>query len=195
MAGLVFTAGGAAVAVAEDADAGLYDRLRSLPVASSAVLAGRVVSDAALLLGVALVTAVVGVVAGFRGRRLGRRCSGGAGLAGRLRRRLAALFVWVGLVSGSAQAAQGLGIVGVPFSFLSSALVPVDSMPGVLQVFADNQPLTFMVDASRGLLLGDAVAGSLQHGVTYAVTGSLLWSLAIVLVSVPLALRAYRRDG
>jgi ABC-2 type transport system permease protein len=81
----------------------------------------------------------------------------------------------------------------VPFSFLSSAFVPVDSMPAVLEAFADHQPLTFMVDAVRGLLLDEATTATFEHGLSYYVVGSLLWSLALLLVFAPLALRAYRR--
>lgn len=192
VSGLIFTAGGSAVAVAEDAASGLYDRLRSLPVPGVAVLAGRALADAGLMLFIALVTLLVGVGVGFR---FGGGASGAlaaVGLVAVYSVAFAWVFVWLGLVSGSAQAAQGLGILGVPFSFLSSAFVPVDSMPAVLEAFADHQPLTFMVDAGRGLLLGDAATASFEHGLSYYVTGSLLWSLALLAVFAPLALRAYR---
>jgi len=76
------------------------------------------------------------------------------------------VFVWLGLAAGSAQAAQGLGIIGVPFSFLSSAFVPTASMPGVLKAFADHRPLTFMVDAGRGLLDGKAATTTLHQTLT-----------------------------
>jgi ABC-2 type transport system permease protein/oleandomycin transport system permease protein len=80
----------------------------------------------------------------------------------------------------------------VPFSFLSAAFVPVESMPGVLEAFAEHQPLTFMVDAVRGVLLGDAVTSSFEHGRDFYVAGSVLWSLGLVAVLAPLATRAYR---
>jgi ABC transporter DrrB family efflux protein len=184
VAGLIFTAGGSAVAVAEDAASGLHDRLRSLPVAGVAVLAGRVLADAALMCFVALVTLLVGVAIGFRFGGGADGALAALALIAVFSLAFAAIFVWLGLVSGSAQAAQGLGILGVPFSFLSSAFVPVDSMPAVLEAFADHQPLTYMVEAVRGLLLGTPQ----DH-----VIGSLLWSLALVVGFAPLALRAYRR--
>ena len=131
VSGLIFTAGGSAVAVAEDAASGLYDRLRSLPIPGVAVLAGRALADAALMLFVALVTLGVGVLVGFRfGGSAADGCSRRSGSSRSSSLAFAWVFVWLGLVSGSAQAAQGLGILGVPFSFLSSAFVPVDSMPG-----------------------------------------------------------------
>lgn len=192
--GLLFTAGGSAVAIAEEAAAGLNDRLRSLPIPDVATLAGRALADAALMFAVGLVTLAIGFVVGF-------------GLAGSIGELILALgllavyafafawvFMWLGLVSGSSQAAQGLSILAVPFTFLSSAFVPIDSMPKVLQVFADNQPLTFMVDAGRALMLGETSAIGLEHSLGYYVVGSLIWSAALVAVFAPLAVRAYRKD-
>ena len=105
----------------------------------------------------------------------------------------ALVFAFLGLVSGNAQAAQGLSILAVPFSFISSAFVPIITMPGPVQSFAKAQPLTFMVNSWRGLLLGDAVTRTFDHGLTYWVVGSLLWAVAIVLVFTPLAVRSYRK--
>ncbi len=190
--GLLFTAGGSAVAVATDATTGLYDRLRSLPIPGAAVLAGRAAADAALMVFVGVLTLGVGIGIGFR---LGGSVFDLAiafGLLVVYSMAFAGVFVWVGLVSGNAQAAQGLGILGVPFSFLSSAFVPVDTMPTVLRVFAELQPLTFMVDSWRSLLLGEPATATLEHGLAYSVLGSLVWSAALVLLTVPLALRAYR---
>ena len=193
VSGLIFTAGGSAVAVAEDAASGLYDRLRSLPIADAAVLAGRALGDAALMVFVSLVTLLVGVAVGFRFGASAAEAIAAFGLIAVYALALAWVFVWVGLISGSAQAAQGLGIIGVPFSFLSSAFVPTSTMPSVLQAFADHQPLTFMVNAGRGLLLGDAATASFDHSLRYYVIGSLLWSLALAAIFAPLAVRAYRR--
>jgi ABC-type multidrug transport system permease subunit len=103
------------------------------------------------------------------------------------------VFVWLGLVSGSGQAAQGLSILAVPFSFLSSAFVPTSSMPDVLEAFADWQPLTFMVNSWRGLLLGDAATANFEHSLDFYVIGSLAWAVGIAILMAPLALRAYRR--
>lgn len=193
VSGLLFTAGGSAVAVAEDAASGLYDRFRSLPVPGVAVLAGRALADTALLLLVAAVTLATGFAVGFRpdGAALGFVLAGLLLLAYALA--VAAVFVWLGLVAGSAQAAQGLGILGVPFSFLSSAFVPVDTMPTVLRVFAEWQPITFMVDSWRGLMLGDAFTTTLDHELGFYVVGSLLWTALLLAIAAPLALRAYRK--
>ena len=103
------------------------------------------------------------------------------------------VFIFLGLVSGSAQAAQGLSILAVPFSFISSAFVPIATMPSAVEAFAKVQPLTFMVNSWRGLLLGDAVTKAWDHTLSYYIVGSLLWSLVIIVVFTPLAVWSYRR--
>jgi len=80
-----------------------------------------------------------------------------------------------------------------PFAFISSAYVPLGSMPGWLQVFAAHQPLTLMVDAVRALTLGPHAAALLGHPSGYFVARALLWAAAIALVAVPLAVARYRR--
>jgi ABC transporter DrrB family efflux protein len=194
VSGLLFTAGGGSVAVAEESASGLYDRLRSLPVPSVAVLAGRAVTDAALMLVVGLVTLAVGFAVGFRTGAAPVHWLLAIGLLVVYALALSGIFVWLGLVSGSAQAAQGLSILAVPFSFLSSAFVPVETMPGVLQAFAAWQPLTFMVNTWRGLLLGDPVTATFHHSLTFYLVGSLVWSAALILLAAPLVLHAYRKD-
>lgn len=194
VSGLLFTAGGGAVAVAEEAVAGLYDRLRSLPVPDIAVLAGRALADAALLFTVAVITLGIGLVIGFRSSAGVGHWALALGLLALFATAVALVYVWVGLASRSAQAANGLGLLGVPLSFLSSAFIPVATMPDVVQAFAAWQPLTFFVNTWRGLLLGDPVTSSFAHSLSFYVVGSVAWSLALVAVSAPLALRAYRRD-
>ena len=107
---------------------------------------------------------------------------------------VSAVFMVLGLVAGNAQAAQGLGILGVPFSFISSAFVPVNSMPSWLQPIAEWQPLTFMVNSWRGLLLGDAAIRTFDHSLSFYVVGSLVWCAGLALVGAFFALRAYRKE-
>lgn len=194
VSGLLFTAGGAAVAVAEDVASGLYDRFRSLPISGIAVLAGRALADAVLLLLVSTITLGVGFIVGFRIHGSALDVVFAYGLLVVYALAVSCVFVWLGLVSGSAQAAQGLGILAVPFSFLSSAFVPIASMPDALQVFANAQPLTFMVNSWRGLLIGDAATRTFSHSLDYYVIGSLIWSVVLVAIITPLALHAYRKS-
>lgn len=193
VSGLLFTAGGAAVAVAEEAASGLYDRLRSLPISDWAVLAGRGMADALLMVIVGLVTTGVGFLVGFSTNASAGDILLALVLLGVYATAVACVFVWLGLVSGSAQAAQGLSILAVPFSFISSAFVPIATMPSWIQWFAKAQPLTFWVNSWRGLLLGDAVTKSYDHALSYYLVGGLVWAGVLVLVFSPLALRTYRR--
>src|SRR6185312_11807658 len=97
------------------------------------------------------------------------------------------LFVTMGLFAGNAQAAQGMGMIVFPFAFISRAYVPVASMPSWLQAFAAHQPLTYMVNAVRALTLGPEAQTLLGHPAGYFVIRALIWSAAIVAVSLPLA--------
>jgi len=184
---------GGAVGVAEDTESGLFDRLRSLPVPRWALLFGRSLADTALIMWGTFVTIVVGVLVGFR-------VSGGvAGAVGALALCLlfAAAFSWLqmylGLVSGSAQAAQGMSFAVFPLIFVSSAYVPVESMPGWLQSFAEHQPVTAMVGSVRALVLGGDTEALLGHTTTWFVVRAVLWSIAILAVFVTLSSRRFAR--
>ena len=109
----------------------------------------------------------------------------------------AAAFSWLqiflGLVSGSAQAAQGISFAVFPLIFVSSAYVPVESMPGWLQPFAENQPVTAMVGSVRALTLGGDTEMLLGHTTRWFVTRAVLWSIAILAVFVTLSSRRFAR--
>ena len=99
----------------------------------------------------------------------------------------------MGLLAGSAQAAQSMGMIAFPFAFISSAYVPVNSMPGWLQAFAKHQPLTDMVDAVRALTLGSQAHVLLGHSPSYFVVHAVVWAAAIVVVFLPLGVVRYRQ--
>src|SRR3954447_26449375 len=120
VSGILFTGGGSSVAVAEDVASGLNDRLRSLPISDRAVLAGRAMADAALMVIVGLVMLGVGFIIGFRMNTTVADVALALGLIVVYALAFAIVFAWLGLVSGNAQAAQGLSILAVPFSFISS---------------------------------------------------------------------------
>ncbi len=174
-----------AAGVAEDAAEGLFDRLRSLPVPQVAVLAGRVLADTALVGWTVVTTVAVGFLVGFRVDGGLADALAALGLVAVYGFAFTWVFVAVGLVAGSAQAAQGLSLVFIPFSFLSSTYVPVETMPAALRAFAEHQPLTPMVDAVRGLVLGTPAGG--------AVVTSLLWSAGLTIVFAVLCGRLHRR--
>ncbi len=192
VSGTVFTASGNAVAVAEDAATGVYDRFRSLPISGAAVLIGRAASDAAFIFVITLITLAVGFIVGLRptGTLLGSIAT--LGLIAIFAFVIAIIFEWLGLIAGNAQAAQGLGVLGVPFSFISSAFVPPSSMPAVLRAVADYQPLTFVINSARGFMLGHDITRTYDHSLTYYIIGSLIWCAALLAIVIPLSLRAYR---
>ncbi|HEU5150704.1 MAG TPA: ABC transporter permease [Iamia sp.] len=187
VSGILFTGSGAAAGVAEDTATGVHDRLRSLPIPRLSIVAGRSLADVALLAWSLGITAALGYAVGFR--------TGGRAAEVALAYVLLLvfgvawgwLFITLGLVAGSAQAAQGLGMIVFPFSFVSSAYVPVDSMPGWMQAFADHQPITAMTNAVRSLMQGGPEAVGIGHTTTYWVVASLLWSVALLAVFAPLA--------
>jgi ABC transporter DrrB family efflux protein len=174
------------IGLAEDMSRGMVDRFRSLPMARSAVLAGRTASDTVRNLFVVALMAGVGLLIGFRFH------TGLLGILGGLALvvAFASAFSWIsaaiGLSVGSVEAAQSAGFVWVfPLTFASSAFVPVSSMPWWLEGFARVNPITVVVDALRALFLGGPAAA--------LVWKSLAWIVAIVVVFVPVAVYRYRR--
>ena len=139
--GAVFAGMASATGAAEDLTGGVFDRLRSLPVPRLGVVCGRVVADTALATLSLMVTTAVGFAVGFRTSASISSLLAAGGLAVIASFAFAWLFVVLGLLAGTPQAAQGLGLLVLPFTFLSSAFVPVASMPAWMQVFARSQAL------------------------------------------------------
>lgn len=193
LAGVSGLFSGGAVGVAEDADSGLFDRLRSLPVPRGAVLLGRSLADTALIAWGTLVTVVVGFLVGFRvhGGVLGALAA--LGLCVLFGAAFSWLMVFLGLVAGSAQAAQGISFSVFPLIFVSSAYVPVESMPGWLQPVAEHQPVTAMVGAVRALVLGGDTEALLGHSTTWFVVRALAWTIGIGALFATLATRRFAR--
>jgi len=191
--GVLFSGIGAAVATAEDLDQGFVDRLRSLPIPRSSVLVARALADTAILTLASAVTVAIAFAVGFRPRGSVLEALAAFGFVVAFGFAFEWLFVTMGLLAGNAQAAQGMGMIVFPLAFISSAYVPVASMPGWLQAFAEHQPLTPMVDAVRALTLGPRAQLELGHPSSYYVARALIWAAAILAVSAPLAVAKYRR--
>jgi ABC-2 type transport system permease protein len=104
------------------------------------------------------------------------------------------MFICMGLVSANAQAAQGTSMMIYPLIFVSSAYVPVRTLPGWMRPVAEYQPVTVMCNAVRSLALGDPGLAGLGHTTTYWVNLSLIWSAGIVIVLSALAVALYRRS-
>ena len=180
--------------IAEDAAAGFTDRLRSLPIPRVSVLAGRNLADVGLLSIVVLVTGVVGFAVGWRPGGSAADLALAFVLCLVYGMALGWLFMVLGLVASNAQAAQGLSMIVFPLTFVSSAYVPVATMPGWMQPFARHQPVTAMVDAIRSLSLGDAGKAVMTESTGHYVVVSLLWCIVIVAVAAPLAIRRFTRS-
>ena len=181
--------------IAEDLDQGFFDRLRSLPIPRAAVLTGRALADTGTQLWGLTIMTVIGFGIGFR---LGGSVVNGI-FAFALIVVFSFAFEWVfitlGMYAGNAQAAQGMSLMLVPFTFVSSAFVPVITMPGPLRAVASHQPVTYMVDAVRSLVLGPKAASLLGLGHTsgYFIVRALLWSAVLVAVFGAIAVNRYRK--
>jgi len=181
--------------VAEDASSGVHDRLRSLPIARSAVVVGRSLADTALTAWGTLVATALAFAVGFR------LDAGFADVAVAIALILVAtysfmwVFITIGLVSGSAQAAQGMAtLLVIPLAFVSSAYVPVDSLPGWMQPVAENQPFTVISNAVRSLTLGGTDAVGIGHSTAYWIGLSLAWCAGILIVFGTLAVSRFARS-
>jgi ABC transporter DrrB family efflux protein len=181
-AAVLYSGMGAAAGVAEDLQQGLFDRLRSLPIPRASVMAGRCLADTALVTWSLAVGTALGFAVGFRLHGSVAAGLAAFGLCVLFTFAFEWLFITIGLVAGNAQAAQGMSILVTPLTFASSAFVPVSSMPGWLQAFAEHQPVTPMVNAVRGLAGGPQAEALLAHSTAYYVGLSLVWTAAIVVV-------------
>jgi ABC-2 type transport system permease protein len=183
---VVFGSLAAAIGLASDLKSGLLERFRSLPMARSAVLAGRTIADLVRNIFVVALMTAVGFAVGFHIHNGVVPFLAAALLVLMFGYTMAWVFATVGLAVGDPESAQAAAFpVLAPLVFASSAFVPVSSMPGWLQVFARHQPVSVTVSAARDLVLGGPVASDLVQ--------SLAWMAAIVLVFAPLAVRLYRR--
>jgi ABC-2 type transport system permease protein len=175
-----------AIGLSDDLRKGLIDRFRSLPMARSAVLAGRTLADVATNTVSLIVMVVVGLLVGFNFTSSPLEVVAGFGLLLLFGYAFSWAFAFVALVSKSAEGAQALGFMLIfPLTFASSAFVPPESMPSWLEAFANANPFSTVVDAARALFV-DAPAGN-------DVWGALLWCIGLIAVFATLSVHRYRR--
>ena len=182
-----------AMGLIEDLNNGVIDRFRSLPMARSAVLAGRTVADLVRNIFVLALVLVLGYVLGFRPQTSFLPLIGAVLVAMMFAFALSWVMACIGLGVKNSEAAQPAAMIPTfPLVFASSVFVPTETLPGWLRVFADHQPVTRTANAVRSLILGQ---GALPPSQTVAgeVTAAVLWSLAILVLAAPLAVRLYRR--
>jgi len=175
-----------AMGLNEDVHKGLIDRFRSLPMARPAVLAGRTLSDVVTNLLSVCILVITGVIIGFSFNAGVLDVVAGFGLLLLFGYAFSWVFALVGLLVSSPESANSAGFLAVfPLTFISSAFVPVQSMPSVLRAFANVNPFTIVVDAMRHLWIGAPARNY--------VWGAVVWALVIVAVFAPLAVARYRR--
>ena len=175
-----------ALGLAEDLKKGLMDRFRSLPMSRSAVLTGRTFADISTNVIQLAVMLVVGLLVGFDFKTGLGDVGTGIALLLLIGYAFSWVFAFIGLAASSPEAANAYGFtILFPVTFVSSAFVPVETMPGWLQPVAEHNPFTTMVDAARGLFLGVPVGNDVWLAA--------VWSVAIAVVFGMLAIWRYRR--
>jgi oleandomycin transport system permease protein len=169
-----------------DIQKGVFDRFRSLPIPRSAPLVGAVLGDIVRFVTSIVVLMAFGYAIGFRVQTDPLQAILACLLVLAFALSLSWIAVLIGMLVREPGTVQGIGfLLMFPLTFGSSMFVPVNTMPGWLQAWVKINPVTHLVEASRGLMLGGDVA--------WPVTQSLLWSIGITVVFAPLAVRAYRR--
>ncbi|MEU7828734.1 MULTISPECIES: ABC transporter permease [unclassified Nonomuraea] len=191
---MAMTAAAAATAVGEDMERGIIDRFRAQPIARGAVLIGRSVADLSMhLLSLASMVGAAMLLAGWRAHGTFGQTAAAFGLL--------ALFgfamIWVGtyiglFVKSGAQADAATFGWLFPMTFLANTFVPTEGLPAWIKPLADWNPMSAVVAAAR-LLFGNPTSHSTAWPLQHPIAASLLWSGALIVVFMPLAVRAYRR--
>jgi ABC-2 type transport system permease protein/oleandomycin transport system permease protein len=174
-----------AVGLAEDLQKGLLERFRALPMARSAVLTGRTGADMVRNVFTVIIITVVGLAVGFRPTTGVLPYVAGILLILLFAYALSWGFAVIGLSAPNSETAQVMSFpILFPLTFISSAFVPVSSMPSWLQGFATYQPVSVTVSACRALMLGGPTASW--------VIQTLAWTIGFLIVLIPLAVHRYR---
>ncbi|WP_435851408.1 ABC transporter permease [Streptomyces thermolilacinus] len=180
-----------ATAVVTDAQKGVTDRFRSMPMAPSAVVTGRGVTDLLIACAELTILAATALAMGWRADSGVAATAGAFALLLWLRFALIWLGVWLGLLLPNAEAAGSLYAVAFPLTMISSIFVPTSTMPGWLGALAAWNPLSSTASAARGLF-GNEVASDGSWVQEHALLMAVVWPLAITAVCLPLAVRRFR---
>ncbi len=175
-----------AIGVATDLQRGIIDRFRSLPMLSTTVLVGHTVADLVRNTISSVIMILVALAVGFRPQANVGQWFMVLGIMLAFTLALSWLSAILGLFAKSVEAVQWISFVFIfPLTFASTAFVPASSMPGVLRAFAENQPVSQVIEAIRNLLLDKPLGSSGWK--------ALAWSISIVIISVPVATILFRR--
>jgi ABC-2 type transport system permease protein len=190
---VVFGSMGSAIGLSADLKSGLLERFRSLPMARSAVLAGRTLADLARNVLVMVLMIVVGYAVGFRIHEGLVRFVGAIGIILVFAYCLSWVFASLGLFVGDPETAQAAAFpLMAPLVFASSAFVVVNTMPGWLQAFARHQPVSLTACAVRGLTLPAEAVNPLCGSLRSNLWQAFAWYIGLLVIFAPLAVRRYR---
>lgn len=182
---LAFGANYTTINLAVDMKEGIVERFRSMPMASSALLIGHITADLVRNIISGLIIIAIGFIVGFRPNASFGEWMLVVGMAILFTLAISWLSAIMGLLVKSLEAAQWIGFVLIfPLTFISSAFVPTETMPTVLRLFAENQPITQVINSIRAWLVGTPIgdAGWL----------AVIWCIGIIVVSAPLAVHMFR---
>jgi ABC-2 type transport system permease protein len=192
---VVFGATITGTGLADDVQKGIIDRFRSLPMAPSAVLTGRTLSDVMNNVIVLVVMSLTGLIVGWRIRNSFWEAAGGYLILLLFAYALSWVMAWMGLLVPSVEVInQALFIVLFPITFIANTFVPLESLPRPLEIFAQWNPISAITQAARNLFGNDALVAEptvwpLQHPVAY----TLIWTVIILVIFIPLTNLQYRR--
>ena len=183
---IAFTPFTTALGLNVDFQRGVIDRFRSLPIARSAVISGRIAADGVRIVWSALIITGFGLLLGFRFSGSGPGVVGALLLLTAFGITMCWPMAFIGITARSAESVNTLGfLIILPLTFASSAFAAPDTMPGWLQAFVNVNPVTAVIDAVRGMMIGGPVAGPAIEAV--------IWLVVITAVFAPLTVARYRR--
>jgi ABC-2 type transport system permease protein len=172
--------------VATDLQRGIIDRMKSLPIVSSAVLTGHVVADLFRNVISSIVLILVSLLVGFSPTATFEEWMLLVGILLIFTFAMSWLSAIMGLLAKTVEATQWIGFVVVfPLTFASSAFVPTEGMPAVLRAFAENQPITHVIEAMRALMVGTPMGDHAWKAI--------VWCAAFTVISIPIASMMFRR--
>jgi ABC-2 type transport system permease protein len=195
---VVFGATNTGAGLADDVKKGIIDRFRSLPMAPSAVLAGRTLSDVVNNVIVLIVMSITGLLVGWRIHTGPLEALWGFVLLLIFAYSISWIMAWLGLLIPSPEVINNASFIVIfPLTFVANTFVPLDTLPGPLRVFAEWNPVSSVTQAARELFgnpspnpaAAVSTAWSLQHAQLY----TLIWAVVVVAVFAPLAAAQYRR--
>jgi ABC transporter DrrB family efflux protein len=190
----VFGATATSIGLTEDLSAGVIDRFRSLPMARSAVLAGRTIADLVRNTFVNSLMLVVGFLMGWRFEQGLLKMALGVGIALLFGYAFSWVMASIGLTAKTPEAAQSAGFLPIfPLVFASSVFVPTQSMPSWLQAFAENQPITIIANTVRSLMIPEEAVRFLGLDQGELIFQSFAWIVGIIAVFGYISVRQYKR--